>query len=185
MRQIAMFVFILCASATCTVAQPAKAPCGSSAYKLPLDFISLGMSTTAVKAAVKAKHPNMEVVEDAQKIIFIFPRDQAGTFDSFAAGLTNGRVTRLILSYSETFQQTFGSLSGAFLAVAKRLVEKYGKAAESDEKDDGFDVTWAENGGMEMQLSSGAPHRLMLVLTCDTLVTEIREQATKSVNFGI
>jgi hypothetical protein len=185
MRHLCISLLILCSTATCTLAEPAKTPCGQSTYKLPLDYIAMGMTTAAAKSAVKVKFPTAEVVEDAQKIIFIMPKGQDGMFDSFAVGLTGKTVTRLILSYSSAFQSPFGSSSDALLALVKRLADKYGRSASVDEKGDGYIVTWSENGGMDMHVSGGSRDSLMLVFTCNDLVTDLKEEATKGVNFGI
>lgn len=164
----------------------AKETCKATKYSRVIDTVSFGMTISQAKKALKKKFGSKATVINPKEgfLIVDFNRPQKNIQRAIYLA-QNGKITRQLFRYSETFQRKFGGPAQMFVAMVKKLQEKYGqhddqKMIESEDKAIFF---WGLNGGATMQVSA-SNEGVDLRIDCDALEKEIQEEASKSANFG-
>jgi hypothetical protein len=164
----------------------AKETCKSTKYTQVIDTVSFGMTIPQAKKALKKKYGSKATVINPKEgfLIVDFTRPQKNIERAIYLA-QNGKITRQLYRYSESFMRKFGGPAQMFVAMVKKLQEKYGqhddqKMIESEDKATFF---WGNNGGATMQVSASS-EGVDLRLDCEALEKEIQENASKSANFG-
>lgn len=162
--------------------------CSSSKWT-PIDTtVKYGDSVKTALAKLKSKYGNTASVsldKDTGNILVGFAHNNRKIFDIIAYMVMEDTVYKVVFSYSNPFQSSFGGLSPAVVALAKKMIERVGEKAD-DVKQEGpeFLAHWDQNDGAVMEVYGKDPNVLLLRFTCETLEQTLQQKKRSSTNFG-
>ena len=149
--------------------------------------LTYGMSAVKAKRVLRKMYKSTgkgTVTPTKQGITVDIRRAHQKIFDQVYIGLTNGVVTRMAWSYSNSFQAKMGGSGDAFASILTKLKEKVGGAGDVSKENNQYKFTWSEQGGLSLVVLGKDPNSIFMSFNCDALsrakLTEIRE----STNMG-
>jgi len=162
--------------------------CKDSPFPLLIDSFEFGAKEEDIKAAAKNTFgPNIQVLARDNTIIVAFDKELKN-LDGLVYHFTNGKMTRVLFSYSNKFMENLGGYLGTFRALAERAKEKYGMADDVDvsEAESGKGVLmWNGNGSVLHIIGQEKPvPSVQYRVDCKVLEEALQKEAAKSLNFG-
>jgi len=155
--------------------------CSDTIYKMPDDTFKFGMSLKqATASANRAFKGKGSVIERDVNVIVVL--NNHPLFDQIIAVTREGKVTRLLWSYSPSFQRKFGGVVEALKIMYAKLKDKYGVHNHADTSDGS--VSWGRNGGASLTVMVEEPSDLNIRMVCDDLEDHLRKEMEKKANFG-
>jgi len=140
----------------------------------------------ALAAATKKYGAKAAVSKVGDHVLIAFRREHQDTFDNIAYAFKGGVVTRIVFSYSNTFQRTFGGVGHTLVALSKRLIDKVGeKADKAGMEDNGeFLARWDANNGVAMEVWGKDPDSAVVRFICESLELSVTRNLINGTNFG-
>lgn len=160
--------------------------CNKTRWPIVDTTIPFGMSADAAVAAAKKKHgTKATVVKNEMAVIVSFLDKHQDIFDNIVYVTKRGVVTRIIFSYSNSFQASLGGLGPTMVAMSKKMIAKVGEKADDFKSGGGeFSARWNTDNGASMEIWGKDPNTAVVRFVCETLEDSITKSMTESTNFG-
>ncbi len=130
-----------------------------------------------------------QIAQNENHIAVAFNDSPNESFNIIGLATQDGVVTRISISYSNSFQMKLGGSGNALIAVLKRIIEVNGSKPNSvsERTKDEYTGKWHENGGVTLEvvgtLGSGTGS-LYARYVCVALESEIADKRAANTSFG-
>jgi hypothetical protein len=164
----------------------AEPNCNKTRWPLVDTTVTFGMSEAAATAAAKKKFgAKVTVMKTDTAIIVNFQENHQELLDSILYAVKGGVVTRIIFSYSNSFQASLGGVAPTLFGLAKKMIGKVGEKADKVENSGGeFLARWEPDNGAAMEIWGKDPNTAVMRFICETLEASISKSMVESTNFG-
>lgn len=164
----------------------AKDACENTTYKLLDDTFSFGDDAKSAfkKASERFKGSTGHVIPIQDNLFKVMLRNHK-TLESILVFSIDGRVTRIMYTYSQEFLQSLGGVVGAADILIPKLRDKYGFLDGDAERvsENKVKAQWPLNNGARMIII--LEKDISLRFDCEALEEALRKKKAKSVDFGI
>jgi len=142
----------------------------------------------AARIVSKKQGAKVYVKSSKDSELIMFKPQYQSTFNYIVLGAVSGRLTKVVVSYSEEFQKKVGGFDNALTAVTKRLSDTTGNnPLDSENSSDytTFTTFWRVHGGVRLEVvGEEAKSRVFIRYTCVDMEADLVKAAAKKIDFG-
>lgn len=161
--------------------------CNKTRWPVIDTTVKFGTPINDALAAANKKYGKTALVSRVgDNVLIAFKSGHQDMFDNIAYATKGGVVTRLVFSYSNKFQRTFGGVSATLIAISKRLIAKVGEKADKAgvEENGEFLARWNPDNGAAMEVWGKEPDSAVVRFICESLETSVASNLVNQTNFG-